>query len=344
MINFGFIGFGKMGHIRAKAFADTNKVNIKKIFEPAGVEDESKSASSAEEIISDENIDAVCISVPNYLNYEYTISALKSVKHVFCEKPPAFTSEQVKSIRLAEKQSGKKLMYGFNHRHHDAVVKMKELVESGQYGKVLWMRGRYGKSVDEAYFDTWRAKKELAGGGILFDQGIHMLDLFLYIGGEFDQTHAFVSSLYWNMEGMEDNVFAIMKNSKTGMAASLHSTMTQWRHLFSLEVFLESGYMVLNGLKTSSGTYGEEELTIAKNRTTAPAATWDDEERFHFETDNSWKYEAEHFVECISNNTPVSIGNSCDALKVMELIEAIYENEHHESESLNTKLKTVAGL
>src|SRR5690606_1222943 len=111
---------------------------------------------------------------------------------------------------------------------------------------------------------TWRAKKDLAGGGILLDQGIHMLDLFLYLGGSFDQVHAFVSNLYWKLEGIEDNVFAIMKNSRSGMVASLHSTMTQWRHLFSLEIFLESGYMVLNGLKTSSGTYGEEVLTIAK--------------------------------------------------------------------------------
>jgi len=341
MIHMGCIGFGKMGHIRAKALTETGKVRITKIFEPYKIENcEYHQCQTADEIITDNTIDAVCISVPNYLNYQYTLACLKQGKHVFCEKPPAFTADEVKQIQIAESSSGKKLMYGFNHRHHDAVVKMKQLIDSGTYGKVLWMRGRYGKSVDESYFETWRAKKELAGGGILFDQGIHMLDLFLYMGGKFDQTHAFVSSLYWKMEGMEDNVFAIMKNSKTGLAASLHSTMTQWRHLFSLEVFLESGYMVLNGLKTSSGTYGDEELTVARNRSTAPAATWDDEERFHFETDNSWKYEAEHFVNAIVENKAVSIGTSEDALNVMELIEAIYENEHHESDVLNTKLKT----
>ena len=341
MIRFGCIGFGKMGQIRAQALSETGKVIISKVYEPQKLDKcEYTQCSSVEEIIEDKTIDAVCISVPNYLNYEYTLASLNKGKHVFCEKPPAFTSEQVREICTAEKRSGKKLMYGFNHRHHDAVVKMKTLIDSGTYGKVLWMRGRYGKSVDEAYFDTWRAKKELAGGGILFDQGIHMLDLFLHMGGEFDQVHAFVSSLYWKMEGMEDNVFAIMKNSKSGMAASLHSTMTQWRHLFSLEVFLESGYMVLNGLKTSSGTYGDEELSVARNRSTAPAATWDDEERFHFETDNSWKYEAEHFVDSIVRDTAISVGTSTDALNVMELIEAIYENEHHESDSLNTKLKT----
>lgn len=345
MITVACIGFGKMGQIRAKALTDTGQARIVMVYEPNLVgECCYEIASNVDEILLNESIDCVCISVPNYLNYEFTLKALQQGKHVFCEKPPAFTSEQVRAVQQAESKSGKRLMYGFNHRHHDAVVKMKALIDSGRYGKVLWMRGRYGKSVDESYFDTWRAKKELAGGGILFDQGIHMLDLFLFIGGRFDQTHAFVSSLYWKMEGLEDNVFAIMKNSETGLVASLHSTMTQWRHLFSLEVFLEAGYMVLNGLKTQSGTYGEEELSVALNRSTAPAATWSDEERFLFDVDNSWKSEAEHFLNAIVNDEAITIGTSTDALNVMELIEDIYDTEHHQSEPLNTKLKTSDSL
>ena len=87
-----------------------------------------------------------------------------------------------------------------------------------------------------------------------------------------------MSNLYWKSE-IEDNAFVILRNNNSGLVASLHSTMTQWRHLFSLEIFLEQGYLVLNGLKTSSGTYGDEILTIAKNRTEAPRAKWEDEER-----------------------------------------------------------------
>jgi predicted dehydrogenase len=121
-------------------------------------------------------------------------------------------------------------------------------------------------------------------------------------------------------------VFAIYKNSKTGVVASLHSTMTQWRHLFSLEVFLEKGYMVLNGLKTSSGTYGDEILSIAKNRTIAPAAVWEDEECITFETDNSWTSEINHFLNAIENDTPVPVGSSADALAVMKLIDQTYKN------------------
>jgi len=202
---------------------------------------------------------------------------------------------------------------------------MKNLVDSKEFGKVIWMRGRYGKSVNQSFFGTWRAKRNLAGGGILLDQGIHMLDLFIMLGGSFDSVKADVSSHYWNLD-IEDNVFAIYKNAKTGISASLHSTMTQWRHLFSLEVFLEKGYLVLNGLKTSSGTYGDEVLSIAKNRTTAPAATWEDEERLTFETNNSWESEINYFIDAIENDSPIQTGNSNDALSVMKLIDKTYEN------------------
>ena len=101
--------------------------------------------------------------------------------------------------------------------------------------------------------------------------------------------------------------------------------MTQWRHLFSLEIFLEKGYMVLNGLKTSSGTYGDETLSIAKNRTSAPSATWKDEEHITFEVDNSWQREINHFLESIVKRKKIDIGNSNQALNVMKLIDKTYK-------------------
>lgn len=282
---------------------------------------------SHQEIISNNGINSVIICTPNVFNKPLTIAALKAGKNVFCEKPPAFTAADVAEIREAEKESGgKKLMYGFNHRHHDSIMRMKEIVEKKEFGNIIWMRGRYGKSVTEDYFSQWRAKKELSGGGILIDQGIHMLDLFMYLGGEFDSVKAEVTNLYWKKD-IEDNAFVILKNTKSELVASLHSTMTQWRHLFSLEVFLEKGYMVLNGLITSTMSYGEEVLSIAKNRSTAPTATWQDEVKTQYNTNNSWKYEMEHFFNAIETNSDITIGSSDDALKLMKIIDEIYEQK-----------------
>jgi len=323
MIKVGIIGYGKMGKIRHQVISSLKKVQVISFYDPLNVDNKIDKVQSPDEIINDPRIDAVFICTPNYLNKPLTIQSLEAGKHVFCEKPPAFSAKDVEEIYEIEKESGKILMYGFNHRHHASIKRMKEIVENKTFGKVLWMRGRYGKSVDSSYYKNWRAKRKYAGGGILIDQGIHMLDLFLFLGGDFDKIHASVSNLYWNLN-VEDNVFVTLENSKSGMAASLHSTMSQWRHLFSLEVFLEKGYIVVNGLKTSSNTYGDEILTIAKNRSAAPAATWEDEENTTFHNDDSWESEADEFFGAIRSNKKVKTGNSSDALRLMKIIDKVY--------------------
>lgn len=323
----GVIGYGVMGKTRNQAITEIKRGKVIAISEPnIGAEFEGIPNVSHDEVINHPGLDVIIVCTPNFLNKELTIKALNAGKHVFCEKPPAFTASDVEEIKVAEKNSGKVLMYGFNHRHHDSVIHMKRLIDSGEYGKVLWLRGRYGKSVTKDYFNQWRAKKELAGGGILMDQGIHMLDLFLFLSGDFDVVKAEVSNLYWHMD-VEDNAFVILKESATGKVASLHSTMSQWRHLFSLEIFLEKGYMVLNGLITSTMSYGEETLSVAKNRSTAPAATWQDEVITKYVNNNSWRYEMDHFFDAVDNNKPVTIGNSDDALKLMRIIDKVYEQK-----------------
>ncbi len=322
--NCGIIGYGVMGQIRHDTCNLIEELHVKKIFDPdlSFIAENDLSAGSADEIINDPDIDIIFIATPNYLNKDLTINALKKNKHVFCEKPPALKSKDILDIKKVNHKST--LMYGFNHRHHESVLKCKELVQSGEYGKILWLRGRYGKSVDSSFFDNWRANYSKAGGGILMDQGIHMLDLFLYFCDDFDIVKSIVSNTYWKSE-VEDNVFAVFKNSEKNISASLHSTMTQWRHLFSLEIFLESGYLVINGLNTSSGTYGTEELSIAKKRTKAPAATWKDEKKILY-NDNFWLTEMLYFLKNIKLRTSPEICNSDDAYKILNLIERIYKD------------------
>ena len=327
MINVGIIGYGKMGRIRHRAIQESGRANVVAAYDasPAQDLDAPPFVADDQDILGNPAIDAVFICTPNYRNKPLTIAALTAGKHVFCEKPPAFTAADVEEIRAVEARSEKCLMYGFNHRHHESIQKMKAVVDSGDMGRILWMRGRYGKEVDETFFKGWRAKKELAGGGIMLDQGIHMLDLFLYLGGGFDEVQAMVSNLYWKIDGIEDNVFANFRSSKTGICASLHSTMTQWRYIFSLEVFLEGGAMVLNGLKTSSGVYGDEDLAIKRNAHHSSRGTFDAEDRVVYKTDMSWVSEVYHFLQVVEAGEKIKMGSSHDALTVMRLIDQIYE-------------------
>lgn len=328
-LKVGIIGFGKMGKIRFEAIEKSCRAIVVAIFDPnpiVNLRGTIKVVSSAE-LVLEQAIDAVFICTPNNLIKPYTILALEKGIHVFAEKPPGITLEETLEMQNKEHQvKDKILMYGFNHRHHSSVAKMKQIIQKQSLGKVLWMRGRYGKEVDENYLKDWRADPRQSGGGIMLDQGIHMLDLFLYLGGDFDEIKAFVSNLYWKLPGIEDNVFAIFRNSQTGLCASLHSTMTQWRYLFSLELFLEKGSLILNGLKTSSGAYGDEILTIKKNNEPFIAGKSTQEEQIHYTEDFSWDSEIKHFFDSIQKKETPTLGNSTDAVKLMSAINKIYQN------------------
>ena len=320
----GIIGFGRMGQIRLEVIRKLDIFEVVSIYDPYSTKKNRLFVNSLDDLFDNKNIEIIFVCTPNYLNKKLTIESLKKEKHVFCEKPPGLNAKDIENVIIAENKYKKTLMYGFNHRHHDSIQKIKQIVDKKEFGRILWMRGRYGKSVETDFYKNWRSKKEYSGGGILIDQGIHMLDIFLYLAGDFDKIQAAVSNLYWDLD-IEDNVFAVLQNSKNKIAASLHSTMTQWRNLFSLEVFFEKGYVVLNGLNTSSKSYGEEVLNIAKNRSLAPAAIWEEEENIHFKIDNSWEKEIIEFNKSIIKNTKPIIGNSLEALQLMKVIDEIYK-------------------
>jgi len=136
-----------------------------------------------------------------------------------------------------------------------------------------------------------------------------------------------LSNLFWETPGLEDNVFSIMRNNTTGVCASLHSTMTQWRYLFSLEIFLEKGALVLNGLKTSSGVYGNEDLAIKHNDAHREQGEFESEEHIVYRTDTSWRTEVDQFFDSIINNSPIKLGHSEDALRLMQAMDRIYEQK-----------------
>ena len=265
MIKVGHIGFGDFGQHRYKVlqkitgvksigFFDINKkIFFKKL----------KSFKSLDELLK--CVDAVIVAVPPAYASKISFHALKKGIHVFCEKPPAVNSIQLKQLKqLSNKYI---LAYGFNHRLHDSIIEIKRIVDSRKMGKILWMRGRYGKEVDKNYKNNWRCSPKLNGGGILIDQGIHLLDLMNWFSGEFDYIQGLLSNTFLKIKSIEDNAFLNLYSSKSNISASLHSTITQWRYLFALEIIFEKGSVVLNGLRTRSGSYGNEILTIKPNKT-----------------------------------------------------------------------------
>lgn len=270
-----------------------------------------------------ENLDVLFVCLTNDVAAEATIAGLERGLHVFCEKPPGRDVADIARVVACEAgRPGQRLMYGFNHWHHDSVREALRIKQSGEFGRVLNLRGVYGKSkfISFGQHSDWRTDRAAAGGGILLDQGIHMVHLMRVFGGEYDEVHSFVSNDFWKHD-VEDNAYALMR-SQDGVVAMLHSTATQWRHRFQLDVTLERGALILSGILSGSRSYGAETLTVVRAHEDEMGDPWEQTTRYN--QDNSWRDEIAEFADAVIENRPVRCGSSQDALLTMQLVYRIY--------------------
>jgi len=274
-------------------------------------------------LLEAERLDLLFICLTNDIAAEVTIAALESGLHVFCEKPPGRDLADIAAVIRAEaRHPGRKLKYGFNHRYHDSVRDALRIVRSGELGQVVNLRGVYGKStiIDYRSPDHWRTKRAIAGGGVLLDQGIHMVDLLRLFAGDFQEVHSFVSNDFWKHD-VEDNAYALLRTAD-GKVAMLHSSATQWRHRFNLEITLAKGTLILSGILSGSKSYGAETLTVSwasENDAGDPK-----EQTTRYNHDPSWADEVADFAEAVLEDRPIADGASAEALKTMQLVYRIY--------------------
>jgi predicted dehydrogenase len=292
--------------------------------------------SDYKELLNSEDLDAIFICLTNNIAAEVTINSIKKGLHVFCEKPPGMNVQEIEEVIKVEKQFPKvKLKYGFNHRYHQSVQTALDLIRSGELGRIINLKGIYGKSSVIPFSGGWRSSRKLAGGGILLDQGIHMLDLMRLFSGEFIEIKSFISNDFWNHD-VEDNAYALLKD-EAGRIAMLNSSATQWQHKFNLEITLSKGYIELHGILSGSKSYGEERITIGKKNDESMNGLLETR-TIKFLEDNSWRDEIFEFATAIINDIPVESGTSTDALETMKLVFGIYYADEMWRNKFNIKV------
>ncbi len=326
-LRVGIAGYGVVGKRRHEVIKIRKDMIVTAVCdqtldEPSLLEDDIRYFSNFQELLN-EDLDVLLVCMSNDIAAEVTIAGLENSLHVFCEKPPGRDLDDIQSVIDCESRHDERILkYGFNHRYHDSVRRALDIVKSGELGDVVNLRGVYGKSqlVTFGQGSDWRVQRKLSGGGILLDQGIHMVDLIRLFSGEFIDIHSFISNDYWKHD-VEDNAYAIMR-AKNGVVAMLHSSGTQWRHRFNLEVTLQKGTLILSGILSGSKSYGDETLTIARMRDDDRGDP--DEEIIHYQNDPSWSDEIEEFACAILDGGIIRNGTSEEAFKTMQLVYQIY--------------------
>jgi len=323
----GIVGCGFIGQKRANALGLGAKliacsdISIYKAESIAACYN-AKSFSNWRDLVSMDEIDILIISTLHDSLAEITLAAIKSGKNVLVEKPAARTSSELEPILLALEESNVKVHVGFNHRYHRALRKAKEIVNSGALGELMYVRARYGHGARLGYEKEWRADPKLSGGGELIDQGPHLIDLSRWFLGNFSDVDGFAHTYYWDMP-VDDNGFLLLKTPKK-QVAFLHASCTEWKNLFSMEIYGKHGKLDISGL---GGSYGLEKLTHYKmlpQMGPPETVSWE-----YPMGDDSWEVEMAEFYEDIHLDRAPAAGLN-DAYQALKIIEKIYEDSGYD--------------
>jgi predicted dehydrogenase len=264
----------------------------------------------------DKESDLVIIATTPDIMAEVALAALNSYKHVLVEKPAARNYKELAPVVSAARTAGRQVHVGFNHRYHPALRQAREIVDSGAIGELMYIRARYGHGGRIGYDQEWRADPEISGGGELIDQGLHLIDLSRWFLGDFTEVTGHAGTYFWDMP-VDDNAFALLRTKKN-QVAWLHASWTEWKNLFSFEIFGRTAKLQIDGL---GGSYGVETLTYYKMK---PEMGPPEVEKFEYPgPDQSWQLEFDQFIANIESGRKDS-PNLDDALAALKIADKIY--------------------
>lgn len=322
-MNFAIVGCGQIGRKRLRTLLPHDRLAVaadpaieKAIELAAASRQNAKATADWQAAVRDPAVEAVIVSTTNDWLAPIARAAIESGKHVLVEKPAARSASELKTVVETADHGDLCVWVGFNLRYHPAIQKAREIVDSGQLGPLLSVRGRYGHGGRIGYDREWRADPKISGGGELLDQGVHLIDLARWFLGDFERVCGYAPTFYWNMP-VDDNAYLLLRTPE-GQAAWLHASCTQWKNLFSFEIFGRSGALIIDGL---GGSYGVERLTHhrAKPQLGPPeTTTWE-----FAGDDPSWEGELRDFVHAAKEGerAKTTLG---DALAALEVVDQVY--------------------
>jgi predicted dehydrogenase len=325
MIGIGVIGCGLIGTKRVAALGEFGQLVACTDLDVAKAQrlaaEQTLVVSNWQELLALQAVEAVVIATQHDSLVEITKAAIAAGKHVFVEKPAARSPQELLPVLELSRRSSTIVRVGFNHRYHRALQKAKQLVQQGALGELMFLRGRYGHGGRVGYEQEWRADVTKSGGGELIDQGPHLIDLSRWIfEEEFTEIQGHAQTYFWEMS-VDDNAFLTLR-TPTGKTAFLHVSCSEWKNLFSLEIYGKLGKLEISGL---GGSYGIEKLTWYKM---LPEMGPPETRSWEFPmADNSWSLEMQDFFEDIQQQRSPSASLS-DAYEALKIIHQIYQNSN----------------
>ena len=319
-MNIGIIGCGLIGMKRAKSVG-AHKVTWVMDLVTERAQQLAQSVPGAQvakewrDLVKKKDVDAVIIATTHAQLAPISEAALEAGKHVLVEKPGALNAGELKPVLALARRTGLVVRIGFNHRFHPALLKCREILDSGVAGSLMFIRGRYGHGGRPGYEKEWRADPAISGGGEAIDQGIHLVDLSRCFLGDFKTIEGYAPTFFWDMP-VEDNAFMLLKTAK-GQAAWLHASWSEWKNMFSFEIYGRIGKLQVDGF---GGSYGVERLTYYQM---LPQMGPPETQTWEFPgADTSWASEFQDFIGAIEGRKGIGATVE-DAVAALEIVQQV---------------------
>jgi len=316
----GIVGCGLIGGKRAAALEGEDKLVATYDLVPErakalAAKYKAEACASLEELVA--RSDVVVVATTNDQLTPVAMVAVQGGKHAVVEKPAARSAAELEPLVRAAQERGVVVKVGFNHRFHPAAQKAREILTAGGAGDVMFIRGRYGHGGRVGYDKEWRADPAKSGGGELIDQGVHLVDLArFFFDAELVDVQGRVETYFWQMP-VDDNAFLTLATAKR-QVAHLQVSCTEWKNLFSLEIYARHAKLHWEGL---GGSYGPERLYhyMMKPEMGPPDAVIYE----YAPADRSWALEWADFTRALKTKTRPS-GDVQDALATLRIVDRIY--------------------
>lgn len=311
----------KMGNVELVAVCDVDEKKMAHIIQKFDVP---RWYNLVDELIEHEPIDALHICTANYYHYPMALMALRKGIHVFVEKPLALNVRYAQKIAEVARQNDRVVMVGMQHRFRDDVQILREFLSNNELGELFFIKGGWLKKWSKELQLSWEIKKQYSGGGVLMDFGIHLIDMMMYLTGmpEILTARLFPYQLREGLD-VEDSAMAFLE-MENGLGVTIETSWNlhldhdiQYTHIFG-----KKGSAFLNPLRIQKEMHGNL-VTVT------PIHNEKKQDRYL----RAYETEIHHFYDVITKNEK-NISPPEDAIKVLQVIEALYASAKEKREIL----------
>jgi predicted dehydrogenase len=273
-----------------------------------------RSSGRLDDLLANDEIDAIDICTPNFLHAPMATAALEAGKHVLCERPLARSGEEAQAMVKAARKADRTLMCAVQHRFRSDAQLLRTFVQKGDLGEIFFAKAGWLRQRTEWDSDEWRRQKRESGGGVVLDLGFQMLDLSLWVLGN-PKVESVTASVHRSRKGeVEDSATAFLR-LEDGATLTLELTwgLLMEKDFAYVNLFGSGGAALLNPFRVHKGMHGAL-VNVTPTQDTSR---------------NQYKHSIEsqltHFADALRKGSK-PMGHAEEILPVMELMDAIYRS------------------